>query len=50
MKAKSALNREGFDKDSKMAWLHIKSSTQRLHDRINIRGYLKITPEDTEEV
>ena len=36
--AKPALNRDGSDKDSKMAQLHNKSSTQRLHDRINMLG------------
>ena len=36
--AKPALDRDGSDKDSKMAQLHSKSSTQRLHDRINMLG------------
>lgn len=33
-----ALNREESDGESKMAQLHNKSSTQRLHDRINMLG------------
>ena len=36
--AKPALDRDESDKDSKMAQLHSKSSTQRLHDRINMLG------------
>ena len=36
--AKPALDRDGSDKDSKIAQLHSKSSTQRLHDRINMLG------------
>ena len=32
------LTREGSDGDSKMAKLHNKSSTQRLHERINLLG------------
>lgn len=35
---KPALTREESDGDSKMARLHNKSSTQRLHDRINMLG------------
>ena len=35
---KRALTREESDGDSKMAQLHNKSSTQRLHDRINMLG------------
>lgn len=35
---KPALTREESDGDSKMAQLHNKSSTQRLHDRINMLG------------
>ena len=35
---KPALLREESDGDSKMAQLHNKSSTQRLHDRINMLG------------
>ena len=35
---KPALIREESDGDSKMAQLHNKSSTQRLHDRINMLG------------
>ena len=35
---KPALYREDSDGDSKMARLHNKSSTQRLHDRINLLG------------
>ena len=35
---KPALFREESDGDSKMAQLHNKSSTQRLHDRINMLG------------
>ena len=35
---KPALCREESDGDSKMAQLHNKSSTQRLHDRINMLG------------
>lgn len=35
---KPALDREESDGDSKMALLHNKSSTQRLHDRINMLG------------
>ena len=36
--AKPALDRDGSDQDSKIAQLHSKSSTQRLHDRINMLG------------
>ena len=36
--AKAALNCDGPDRDSKMAQLHSKSTTQRLHDRINMLG------------
>lgn len=39
---KPALVREESDGDSKMAQLHNKSSTQRLHDRINMLG--KVQP------
>ena len=35
---KPALSREESDGDSKMAQLHNKSSTQRLHDKINMLG------------
>ena len=38
---KPALLREESDGDSKMAQLHSKSSTQRLHDRINLLGKLQ---------
>ena len=38
---KPALVREESDGDSKMAQLHNKSSTQRLHDRINMLGKLQ---------